>query len=798
MRFGAKAAFVVACVRWCSFVPFLTLQHATAQASSRTSRVISADWTIDFGQDVVELYEDQVAVDDAVSTSPLIQSDYPRRLQAMSEMDPNFYNDLRTVGTEVDANDYVYRVSVPNSTREYVLGELSAFLPFTIDGTNPGPGMQADAFAALLAVYHFNNPELSPILDPVLVQSMCPDLRFTMSLSDSQLYPIETTRLFIQQLKSKKSLTRPPTTGILGAYRSSVSLPLAILSGVNQIPQISPASTANDFDEKEQFPLFGRTVWTANDEARVAVEFFSSIKSTHVVVLYLTVRSNRAPFFCVFSALTYTRFSNPVYLVQDTYGSSLQKAFQDAASKANITTTQVAMSYNIQQNLEEVSDAIGQANASQFRHVYAICFEQQLPALLNEADRQGLVGDDYFWVFPGISPDNLLSGQVGPSVARALNGAGIVNGVGGILDTNELMKYADHNDESSLATLAYNRFYKSWKMAHEDDAFVQFVLNAFPASVRNVKGYNSSSVLSDMGSWSLFLYDAVTALVLAMCNASDTSGFFTGVEVFDRFKKTEFNGTSGLVKFDDITGTRDYQTVRWAVWNCRFNGTESNASQLSFVPSFHYQESKWAQTAPFVYASGSTVPPDSLPPVQVQNNYIGPVGRAVGYTFMCITLLSSILSVVWLFYYRDNYVVISSQPLFLLMISVGTFVMASTIIPLGFEELVIDDEAALSRSCMSVPWLYIAGASLPLSAVLAKIRGVHKVRPLCRSKRQVCLYAASQLSFCADEGLREPRDRVYTCIRPRPDVVLRCDLLHELDRSHLLDYNLAAAVGPRV
>lgn len=384
------------------------------------------------------------------------------------------------------------------------------------------------------------------------------------------------------------------------------------------------------------------------------------------------------------------------------------------------------MSYNIQQDIKEVANAIKEVKDSDYRHVYAICFEQQLPALLNEADRRGLVGDDYFWVFPGISPDNLLSGQVDPSVARALNGAGIVNGVGGILDTNELMKYADHN-AASLPTLAYDRFYKSWKMAHEDDAFVQFVLNAFPASVKNMTGYNSSTVLSDMGSWSLFLYDAVTALALAMCNASDSTGFFTGEQAFDRFKMTEFYGSSGLVKFDDVTGTRDYQTVRWAVWNSRFNGTASNASQLSFVPSFHYQDSKWVLKAPFVYANGSTTPPDSLPPVEVQNNYIGSVGRAVGYTFMAITLLSSILSVGWLYYYRDSYVVISSQPLFLVMISVGTFVMAVTILPLGFEELVIDDEAALSRACMSVPWLYVTGASLPLSALLAKIRGVHKV-----------------------------------------------------------------------
>jgi hypothetical protein len=118
-----------------------------------------------------------------------------------------------------------------------------------------------------------------------------------MSLLDSQLYPIEATRLFIQLLKSSKTLVKPGATGIVGAYRSSVSLPLAILTGINNVPQVSPASTANDFDDKDQYPLFGRTVWNAQDEAKVAVEFFSSINSTHIVVLYVTVRACRRKYF---------------------------------------------------------------------------------------------------------------------------------------------------------------------------------------------------------------------------------------------------------------------------------------------------------------------------------------------------------------------------------------------------------------------------------------------------------------------------------------------------------------------
>jgi hypothetical protein len=151
-------------------------------------------------------------------------------------------------------------------------------------------GSDTEGFAALLALYHFNNVETSPILNQSELMSVCPDLRLTMSLVDSHFNEIETTRLFTHILESSKTLATPPTTGLIGAYRSAVSLPLAILSGVNNITQISPASSAIDFDDKEQFPLFGRTLCNSIGEALVALEFFKSINSSHVVILFVTVR----------------------------------------------------------------------------------------------------------------------------------------------------------------------------------------------------------------------------------------------------------------------------------------------------------------------------------------------------------------------------------------------------------------------------------------------------------------------------------------------------------------------------
>jgi len=44
-----------------------------------------------------------------------------------------------------------------------------------------------------------------------------------------------------------------------------------------------------EFDSKLQFPLFARTVSSSIGEAAVAVEYFKSIGSTHVAILFITV-----------------------------------------------------------------------------------------------------------------------------------------------------------------------------------------------------------------------------------------------------------------------------------------------------------------------------------------------------------------------------------------------------------------------------------------------------------------------------------------------------------------------------
>lgn len=294
----------------------------------------------------------------------------------------------------VATNNITAYIDVEEETSPTNLADIKAFLHFTYDGLSTFQGTENDAFAVLLAAYHFNNVDSSPVLTPDIV-SQCPDLKLTVELLDSEFSPIETTRTFTSVLQRQYTLQAPPPAAVVGAFRSSVTLPLAILSGVNDIPQVSHGATSIEFDDKDQYPLFGRTVTSSIGEAKVAVEFFKSIKSTHVAILFVT----------------------------GAYGSALQKAFQDAANDANIVTESVALPFYTDQgggtatgdskDSNAVEGAIASLKNLKYQHVYAIFSENALETIMTLALKQGAAGRGYLWVFPGLVVDSFKTYNFG-------------------------------------------------------------------------------------------------------------------------------------------------------------------------------------------------------------------------------------------------------------------------------------------------------------------------------------------------------------------------------------------------
>mmetsp|Transcript_13827 Transcript_13827/g.27569 ORF Transcript_13827/g.27569 Transcript_13827/m.27569 type:complete len:824 (-) Transcript_13827:377-2848(-) len=132
--------------------------------------------------------------------------------------------------------------------------------------------------------------------------------------------------------------------------------------------------------------------------------------------------------------------------------------------------------------------------------------------------------------------------------------------------------------------------------------------------------------------------------------------------------------------------------------------------------------------------------------------YIGVGNRVVGYIFVAIQCLSSILCIVWTLHYQNNNVVKMSQPIFLVLIAFGCMVMSISIIPLTIEGdyryeqnsetgLVTNnknrDIIALDAACMAFPWLLVLGFSVTFSALFAKIIRIRRIMANSKTLRKV-------------------------------------------------------------
>jgi Receptor family ligand binding region len=219
---------------------------------------------------------------------------------------PDYFDKLRSSNnTDSDVlmsvtrgtNSSVYKVvfAEEHATVTYRLVEIKGFLRFASQGEFI-PALVNEAFATVLAMHHFNNmqerghPILGDQVTSDVALSNC-DIRLTMELFDSQQSATLATQTFSSVMRRPQSLQTPPATVVVGASISSETMPLAVYTGVNFIPQVSASATSTIFDDKEQFPLFGRTTTNTNGEAAVAARFFHSIGSTHVAIIFGTVRT---------------------------------------------------------------------------------------------------------------------------------------------------------------------------------------------------------------------------------------------------------------------------------------------------------------------------------------------------------------------------------------------------------------------------------------------------------------------------------------------------------------------------
>ena len=203
-----------------------------------------------------------------------------------------YYDELRLspedVLAQTSSSSHVVRVTDANGTT-FRLCHLTSMLPSTNDGTNLQPdfGLYTEG-AGLLAMIDFNNRDESIVPNLKARLKDC-DVRLTMEFQDTQFSPIEASRVLTQDILTREhSLTNPRPISMIGATRSAVTAPLAVLGGIHELPLVSYGSTSSQLDDKDSYPYFGRTVPTNEGDAVATVSYLRNVLGvTHCAVIYV-------------------------------------------------------------------------------------------------------------------------------------------------------------------------------------------------------------------------------------------------------------------------------------------------------------------------------------------------------------------------------------------------------------------------------------------------------------------------------------------------------------------------------
>jgi hypothetical protein len=130
-----------------------------------------------------------------------------------------------------------------------------------------------------------------------------------------------------------------------------------------------------------------------------------------------------------------------------------------------------------------------------------------------------------------------------------------------------------------------------------------------------------------------------------------------------------------------------------------------NVSSAPFVISDAFKNGEWRGLRPFVYRDGSTTPPLLLRDIPDQN-YLSSSLRIFGLVLMGFDVIASIVSITWVYIYREHRVLRAAQPQFLYVLLVGALVCSLAILTIGFDESYNGwTTEQLSHACMATPWL---------------------------------------------------------------------------------------------
>ena len=577
---------------------------------------------------------------------------------------------------------------------------ILSILPLTSNPTTelngsrvPIPFRIANEMSGWLAWYHYTNTSSPAVLPHVRERLASCDIDFSYSMRDSQFSALHSAFEFFAAYEN--STLRP--NALIGAARSITSSGLGYITSAFRIPQISSGSTAKVLDRKEIYSTFARTIATNAGDANAMALYLDHLNVTHVGIIY----------------------------INDVYGNDFHSDLVTQLSPFNISIlSEPYDDFTIDQVIKQVAK-------SGFRYIIAILNSSNWKSVIRKAKEHDIIGrPDYFWIFESLefaSASFKLDRESEADLANSLHGSAVI--------TVTEQAFVPFDDALSDATQDKDMV-SSFISQHDNPNL--FSSYSFTLPSRTVYQY--------------FTYDAVTALMLAACETPRNDDFsnISGSRIYEQLLRTEFEGVSGYVAFNSITGTRKADGLVYGVRNIQFpdnlfTGTSINVlstltdivsiGSTSIVSSSFYIKN----VAPFYFASNTTAPPLPLPPLNVEMNLIPTPLLAFILSICGFVIILAIWWIYWTYQNREKDVVKASQPIFLCQIAIGTILISSAVIPLSMQEPV--SPHGLDIACMAAPWLLFLGFVTAFAALFMKTWRLNKLFGSSHKLRRVVIRA---------------------------------------------------------
>jgi len=539
--------------------------------------------------------------------------------------------------------------------------------------------------AVVLAMEHLNTGDGSVVPEIEGLDRRC-IIRFTAEFVDTQGSEAVAVDKVIN-ITSRSSVASPEQQepcAFQGAFRSKVNIASALYSSLKGYPQVSTLTSLPELGNKEIYPLYGSL--SPADAALPFLQFLvDELRINHLAIIHAD------------TADSIGRYVNPL---------------QEAAARY-YPGQMVIHPVSYPDRTADYSNAIKLLKETGVRYVYSVADTNHFEPLILEAHKNGIVGvppnggePTHTWIsWVGIATTFLLRKEFVSDDPMLMASKGML-----ILDTTI---------RSIPGVGRYNEFIEARsKLANPED--LAYLQTKIPKHT-NQPGYNpiiANETVSGIGRFtgtSSVLYDATIALGLGACAAanvynSSIHSAFDGATHYQGFLNETFVGASGVVKLDPSTGFRDATANLYGMSNMVPLSIDGGAN-LTFIEiqTHYYDMGKWNQIANITFADGRKKAHPALPPVEIETHTIGVGLRSIGIAMGVLVVLASFGCAVWTVSYRKTRIVTASQPVFLLLICLGTLLMGTSIFPISLDdEVVATPEGADKFLHLSPFWASVA------------------------------------------------------------------------------------------